>query len=250
MVPVRVDQMSRQQALALLQAGLPPLPQDVAAALVVEAGRWPLLLRLAGTALAERVRLGADVNAAAGKLLATLRQGRKQEMGTPTAPAAQPLDVAVPDQRSRAVRATIEASTGLLSTGDRVRLAELAVFAEEEDIPVPLVVQLWQAAGGLDEMAARALCARLADLALLSPAPGGGTVSVHDVIRDYLRDELEPARLAQLHRVLLDTTAKTLPAAAAAGTGTVTAWWELPGRPVPAGAPDRATSARKRCQQA
>jgi WD40 repeat protein len=229
-VPVRVDQMSQQQALALLQVGLPPLPHDVAAALIAGTGRWPLLLRLAGKALAEQVRLGADATEAAEKLLVTLRQGGKLEMGDQAGPGSRPLDVADPDQRSRAVRATIEASTGLLSPADRARLAELAVFAEDEDVPVRLVAQLWQAADGLDETAARALCARLADLALLSPAPGGGTVAMHDVIRDYLRGELGPAQLAQLHQVLLDTTAKTLPAAAAAGPGTVTAWWELPGQ--------------------
>jgi WD40 repeat protein len=231
MVPVRVDQMSQQQALALLQAGLPPLPRDVAAALVAEAGRWPLLLRLASTALAEQVRLGADVTAAAGKLLVKLHQGGKLEMGAQAAAARRPLNVAVPGQRSRAVRATIEASTGLLSAADRGRLAELSVFAEDEDIPVPLVAALWQATGGLDELDARALCARLASLALLSPAPDGGTVAMHDVIRDYLRDELGAARLARLHQVLLDAAAATLPAAAAlAGTDAVTAWWDLPGQ--------------------
>src|SRR6185437_12327088 len=57
-----------------------------------------------------------------------------------------------------------------------------------------------------------------------------GTITVHDVIRDYLREELGPARLTQLHQVLLDTAAKTLPAADAAGHGTVTAWWDLPGQ--------------------
>ena len=81
-------------------------------------------------------------------------------------------------------------------------------------------------------MAAGALCARLADLALLTliPGHGGGTVSLHDVIRDLLREQLGPARVTQLHQVLLDGVAGGLPRApaAAAGSGTVTAWWELP----------------------
>ena len=230
MVPVRVDQMSQQQALALLQDGLPPLPHDVAAALVAEAGRWPLLLRLAGQALVKQVRLGADVTAAGEKLLVKLRQGGKLEMGTQAAVAGQSLDVANPVLRSRAVRATIEASAGLVGAADRERLAELSVFAEDEDIPVPLIAQLWQATHGMDEMTARALCAELADLALLSPAPDGGTVAMHDVIRDYLQEELGPARLAQLHQVLLDTTADILPVAAGGEPGAVTAWWELPGQ--------------------
>ena len=53
---------------------------------------------------------------------------------------------------------------------------------------------------------------------------------MHDVIRDYLRDELGGARLAELHQVLLDAVAGDLPKAApvAAGADMVTAWWELP----------------------
>ena len=53
---------------------------------------------------------------------------------------------------------------------------------------------------------------------------------MHDVIRDFLREELGSTRLAQLHQVLVDAAAVGLPtaAAAAAGGGTVTAWWELP----------------------
>ena len=72
-----------------------------------------------------------------------------------------------------------------------------------------------------------------ADLALLTLVPGGdgGAITVHDVIRDFLREELGSTRLAQLHQVLLDAAAQGLPtaAAAAAGGGMVTAWWELPG---------------------
>ena len=53
---------------------------------------------------------------------------------------------------------------------------------------------------------------------------------MHDVIRDFLREELGSTRLAQLHQVLLDAAAEGLPTAAAAavGGGMVTAWWELP----------------------
>ena len=55
-----------------------------------------------------------------------------------------------------------------------------------------MITALWQATGGLDRMASRGLCARLADLALLTLAPGGdgGAITVHDVIRDFLREEL------------------------------------------------------------
>ena len=230
-VPVKVDQMSETQARALLAAGLPPLPAAVAAGLLEETGRWPLLLRLANKILADQAQL-RDIAAAAEDLLGRLRRGGALAVDPLTGAAGHQLDVNDPDQRQQAVRATIQASTGLLTAADHDRFAELAVFAEDETIPVTLITALWQATGGLDRMAAGALCARLANLALLTPVPGGdkGAVTVHDVIRDFLRDELGGTRLTQLHQVLLNTVAQGLPTAAAArGGGTVTAWWELPG---------------------
>ena len=230
-VPVRVDQMLDAQALAVLGYGLPRLPPAVAAGLLAETGRWPLLLRLVNKILAGQASLQPDIGAVAEDLLGRLCAGGALEVDELTGAAGQQLDVADPDQRAKAVRATIQASTGMLGPAERRRLAELAVFAEDEIIPVPLITVLWQATGGLDPIAARALCARLADLALLTLVPGGdgGAITMHDVIRDFLRDQLGAARLAQLHGILVDTAAKGLPAAAAvAGPGMVAAWWELP----------------------
>ena len=55
---------------------------------------------------------------------------------------------------------------------------------------------------------------------------------MHDVIREYLREELGDTRLKQLHRVLLDTVADGLPVPAAAEPrdpdGGLIAWWMLP----------------------
>ena len=232
-VPVNVDQMSETQARALLSAGLPPLSAAVAAGLLKETGRWPLLLRLVNKILADQAQLQPDITIAAEDLLGRLRRGGAVEVDELTGAAGQQLDVSDPDQRNKAVRTTIQASTSLLSTIEHDRFTELAVFAEDETIPVTLITALWQDTGRLDRMATGALCARLSDLALLTLVPGGddGAITVHDVIRDFLREELGSTRLAQLHQVLLDTAAQGLPtaAAAAAGGGLVTAWWELPG---------------------
>jgi hypothetical protein len=94
------------------------------------------------------------------------------------------------------VAATIEASAGSLAGEDRARLTELSIFVEDETIPVSLVAVLWQATAGTDEAQTRLLCARLADLALLSltGTEDGGTISLHDVVRDYLGQQLrDPA---------------------------------------------------------
>jgi WD40 repeat protein len=229
-VPVTIDEMTIAQAQTLLQHGLPPLPPAVITDLLAETGRWPLLLRLVNKILASQAVLdNGNVPAAAGELLDRLRAGGALQADELTGTAARPLDLGDPDQRATAVRATIEASTSLLTADEASRLADLAVFAEDETIPLSLITALWRhSAGGTGQLGATALAARLADLALLSLAPGGA-VTMHDVIRDYLRARLGPGRLTQLHNALLNGAAAALPAApAASGSGTVIAWWQLP----------------------
>ena len=229
-IPVRVDQMTDRQARALLLHGLPPLPSATVSGLLEETGRWPLLVRLVSKFLAGQVAVQPDIAAAAGELLSRLRAGGALRVDEFSGAAERQLDVGDPDQRNEAVRATIEASAGLLSSAERDRLAELAVFAEDETIPIGVITLLWQATGGMDHLAVGALVARLADLALLALVPGSKTVAIHDVIRDYLSENLGTVRLTQLHAILIDAVAGGLRRApAVTGEGQVTAWWELPG---------------------
>jgi WD40 repeat protein len=233
-VSVKVDQMSVAQSRAVLTAGLPQLPPDVVDGMLTETARWALLLRLVNRILMDQARLRTDVGAVARELLDRLRRTGALQVDQLSGAAVQQLDVNDPDQRQRAIAATIEASMGLLGGDERDRFAELAVFAEDEAVPVALVAALWQATGGVDVMATRALCARLADLALLTltRTGEGGTIGVHDVLRDFLHEELGSERLRHLHQLLLRTVAAELPRAPTAepipgGTHHV-AWWELP----------------------
>ena len=149
-----------------------------------------------------------------------------------TGAAAQQLDVSDPDQRNKAVRATIQASTSLLGEAEHDRFAELAIFAEDETIPVTLlslaVAGHWRP--GPDGQPGA-----------LRPAgrPGPGDPDPRGRRRDHHPARRHPrlparrlgaARLAQVHRVLLEAVAAGLPRAPApAGdAGKVTAWWELP----------------------
>jgi WD40 repeat protein len=233
--PVKVDRMSEEQARVLISAGLPPLPPAVTVGLINETGRWPLLLRLVNKILADQARLQPDLTVAATDLLIRLRGSGKLQLDALTGAAVQQLDIGNPDERNKAVQATIRASTSLLNPDDYDRLAELSVFVEDEIISVTLVADLLQATGGLDHLATNALCARLADLALITLVPGGdgGAVTMHDVLRDFLREEIGQTRLPQLHRILVDTAIQGLPsafAAVAGADGIVTPWWELPNR--------------------
>ncbi|MEV0731570.1 NB-ARC domain-containing protein [Polymorphospora sp. NPDC050346] len=230
-VSVRVDQMSRTQARQVLVAGLVPEPSSsVLEGLLVETGRWPLLLRLINKIMVDQTRSHTDVDEVARELLQRLRRDGALQVDQLTGATTRQLDVNDPDQRDKAVATTIEASTGLLSAAEYARFAELAIFVEDETVPISLVAAGWRATSGLDETESRALCARLADLALLTlSTDDDGTIGLHDVIRDYLADRLGPAEVARLHRRLLDGVAADLPRVpAVSGQGTVVAWWELP----------------------
>jgi WD40 repeat protein len=227
---VRVDQMSAEQAISLLTRGIPSLHPEIVDGLLGVTGRWPLLLRLANKILSNATRTGADVSSVGHQLLARLRSGGPAAVDDLSGEAGRVLDVGRPEERARAVRATIAASTNLLSQRDAERFSELAVFAEDETMPLQLINRLWHATGQLDELQTSQLCARLSELSLVSARNGG--IAMHDVIRDFLRGELGERRVRELHSLLIDAVATQLPLdrlPAGDRQGTATrAWWELP----------------------
>ncbi|MCX4657280.1 NB-ARC domain-containing protein [Streptomyces microflavus] len=224
---IRVDQMSQDQARAVLLWELPPLPTPLVDALLETTGRWALLLRLTNRLIAERCASGADPTATAEGALQRLRDSGPAAVDDPA--AAWDLDD--PHQRNQAIRPSIEAATTLLPPGGPDRFTELGIFAEDESIPIPLIAQLWQASGALTEDQTRALCRNLERLSLLSLNPAnGGTVTLHDVIRDHLRNTLGPAGLTRTNRLLTDTLAAGLPTAGPLATdqpGPRNSWWQL-----------------------
>jgi len=158
---VRVDQMSPEQAQALLTSGLPSLDPAVVQGLLAVTGRWPLLLRLVSTILADYARVDTDasaVSAQATVLLEKLRAGGPAVVDDLLGDVDRSLNVGQPQERTQAVRATIGASTSMLSRNDVERFHELAVFAEDEAVPFRLVAQLWRATAGLDDLQAAQVC--------------------------------------------------------------------------------------------
>ena len=224
---IKVDEMTPEQARVVLTWKLPSLPADVVEGLLRATGRWPLLLRLANGLISELVTTGADAAAAASELLRRLRTQGPAAVDTPD----EEWDLDDPARRSRAVRATVEASTSLLPGDHARRFLELGVFVEDEVVPSRLVAQLWRATGGMDEIATRRLCHHLAGLSLLSLSEdNGGGISLHDAIRDYLRVGLGETTLATLHAQLIDVVADTLPVADPLVPGAPRpgrAWWRL-----------------------
>ena len=231
---IRVDQMSAEQAHRLLTVGLPPLNPLLTRSLLAVTGRWPLLLRLVNKILVNAVTAGGDANAAGELLLQQLRTTGPAVVDDLLGKDGTSLDIQAPIERARAVRATIEASTSLLSPEDGQRFAELCIFAEDESIPFKMVVRLWWATAKQDELRILQLCTRLDDLALVTvvaDGPDTAVIMLHDVVREFLRGELGNERLAELNGMLLSTVAEALPSAGTLNFGAPSseqvAWWEL-----------------------
>ena len=93
---VRVDQMSPEQARALLTSGLPPLDPAVVEGLLAVTGRWPLLLRLVNKILADYAQVAADVSAQGTVLLERLRAGGPAVVDELLGDAWRGLDVGQP----------------------------------------------------------------------------------------------------------------------------------------------------------
>ncbi|WP_331735526.1 NB-ARC domain-containing protein (plasmid) [Streptomyces sp. NBC_01166] len=224
---ILVDQMTLGQARAVLTWELDGLPPLTTGALLDTTGRWPLLLRLVNRQIKAQVETGQDLARAAEEMLHHLRVEGPQGVD----PTGASIGMDRPEERRRAIRATVEAATDLLREGGMERFAELAIFAEDETVPVRLIARLWRATGGLSERASRDLCAQLAHLSLLTlTSDNGGRISLHDVIRDYLLGTHDPTRLAALHGHLVDVSADDLPDAAPPSPHTpapYSAWWEL-----------------------
>ncbi|MGN9796146.1 NB-ARC domain-containing protein [Streptomyces sp. OZ13] len=222
---IHVDAMSPDQALAVLTHNLPAMPAGLVDSLLRKTGRWALLLRLANRLIAELVHTGVDPQTAGERVLARISATGPAGVDQPGAV----WDLDDPAQRSQAVQATVEAATTLLPPGATDRFTELGIFAEDELVPLSAIALLWRATGSLTEDQSRLLCADLERLSLITLArEGGGTVSLHDVIRDYLRGDLGTAGLLRLNGVFVDSVAATLPPAQALTSRTPeSAWWQL-----------------------
>ncbi|WP_328450008.1 NB-ARC domain-containing protein [Streptomyces sp. NBC_00386] len=224
---IQVDQMSHAQARNVLTWNLPSLPAALVDALLQATGRWALLLRLTNRLITEQCASGADPTSTAEQILHRLCSNGPAAVDDP----AGTWNLDDPHLRNQVAQASIEASTTLLPPGGPDRFTELGIFAEDESIPVPVIALLWQASSGLTEEQARTLCRNLERLSLLTLSQvNGGTISLHDVVRDYLRNKLGADGLARVNRLLLDTVAATLPPAQALATrqpNPERAWWRL-----------------------
>jgi hypothetical protein len=186
-----VDEMSASEAVAMLTARLPGPPPDPAPfqALAQALGEWPLLLRLAASAMAELVELGCSVAEALATILDDLAEG-----------GITSWDRDSPSDRNAAVAQTLQLSLKRLTAAEQEHYKKLAVFPEDEPIPLPVASELW----GLDRNNSRCLAVKLAKASLLEFNPAAGQIRLHDVLRTFLGQTLGQAALAQAQAGLID----------------------------------------------
>jgi WD40 repeat protein len=217
---VEVDAMPDQVAQRLLSRGLPQIPRRLEHDLLKLGGGWPLLLSLINGRLAEDLSRGGHLDMAAKDAAERLRRD---------GPVA--LDIKGAESRQLAVAATIDYSLYTLAAPDRDRFRQLGIFAEDAEIPLPLITAVWRAGdpAGMSNADADALCEQLDGLSLVSLAWAGDrkVLIIHDVIRDFVRSALGPKKVVELNVALLSAVAAGLPPIAAAQDGEPVAWWGL-----------------------
>jgi uncharacterized protein DUF4062/NB-ARC domain-containing protein len=209
---VQVDEMDRSEAELLLTVGVPGTSRGVVEGLLAATGRWPVLLALVNGAVRANLNGGRRVDDSMREILHELRT---------TGPTA--LDVTDANERHTAVARTIEVSLARLTSEQRARYLELAVFGEDVAIPGAVLARYWNAIGGWSEFQTRRYCQHLADLALVSEYHGDPEhVVLHDVIRAYLCEQTRHRR-GELDRALIDAHRNLVPV-----EGGTSAWWQLP----------------------
>lgn len=187
---IDIGLMQHDDALRLLEAGLPAGQKARLQAMAQQLGGWSVLLRLANRALRLRVE--------------------RQRM-----PLSRALDLAEQDlarkgvvafdagERSFAVATTMDASLDLLKPDERSRYLELAIFPQDVPIPMESIAQLWQLTAGLKaHEASELVAARLEPLSLLDYEGDATMLRMHDVLRSYLLTVV--ADRAAMHARLAD----------------------------------------------
>ncbi|WP_261567711.1 NB-ARC domain-containing protein [Frankia gtarii] len=219
---VVVDAMVREQAIGILTAAVPGLaPAALSTStpvstsvdrLAARCGDWPLLLGLAAGAIRTRVGRGVPVGDAVTATLEGLA-------------AAGPGAFDDERNRARSVATAITASVDILAAGsdpDRVtRYHELAIFAEEAVIPLPVLERFWAAAAGWTPWQTSRFCELLDELALAHLGQDPPGLTLHQVVREHLRLALGDT-LPAAHARLLDAYRRDLPVVDGR-----TAWWLL-----------------------
>lgn len=206
-VRVHVDSMKEAEAVELLSQGLGTIGPIEAALLRRLArerlGEWPVVIRLVNRFMRREVERGS-----------TPLEAIEHANGRLDKKKLTYFDRNDEKARDAAVESTVRASIEYLveevgrnrnpTVYNSRRYEELAVFAEDVDVPVATIVRLWRTVADADEVESRDLLKDLYNLALLQALDLKlGTVRLHDVMRKYLTQQLGTRTLRRLHQQII-----------------------------------------------
>lgn len=202
---VLVDRMRDAEAADVLTQGIIDAPAAAVHALCMVTGYWPVLLSIANRILRRVIRSGMDPAVAVDTLAERLRRN---------GPAA--LDITSSGSRAEAVAVTVEVGLDQVPPGIRDRYLELAIFAEDREIPLDLLEHYWRETAGLDRAAVEQACVAMADLSLVTDLRfDQRTLRVHDVLRAYLRQRVGAEGMRTSNALFLASVGRDGP------------WWKL-----------------------
>jgi hypothetical protein len=189
-----IDKMKPIEAVELLGAGIDPDAVKSQAVhlrhLARELREYPLVLALANTQIAN---LMTDIGLSLPEAL-SLAQETLSEQGV------LGFDDTSPEERTRAVSATLDVSIRQLHPEERQRMyKELAIFPEDALIPLSTLEKYW----GLSKIATLQFCQLLYRKTALLHSFEGMAIRIHDVFRDYLIRQWTPDQLKNLHQRLI-----------------------------------------------
>jgi len=185
-ISILVDAMASSEAVSLLRLGLADgdsLPKEFGS-LTVRLGEWALLLKLVNGTLRKLAKGGLSVSEALQRV--------NEDLDEEGFSAFNQND---PESRHAAASKTILVSVKRLSEKDRDRYFHLAIFPEDEDIPLSVLERYWE----LSRSATRKLCDQLNDLSLLRDFDQRQqSIRLHDVTRQVLIEQRKDG-LSALH---------------------------------------------------
>jgi WD40 repeat protein len=183
---VDVDEMTSEESVELLTAGLGVDYDEEFSELAKRLGEWPLMLELTNGAIRKRMTRQS--------LSDTLKwiNTALDHKGFTAFDARRATD----KDRNDAIAKSIQVSLDLLDQDEQEHYIELAIFPEDVAIPQSILESLWE----MNEFDADELASLFDELSLLKY--DGEVVRLHDVMRAYLHSQLkEPSRS---HRRLID----------------------------------------------
>ncbi|MEP4195696.1 MAG: TIR domain-containing protein, partial [Aliishimia sp.] len=185
-VQIDVEQLTGQEALAVLSRGLNPAPDERTSLqnFADEHWRWAQLLAICNHAILKRMKRGGRLEAVLTDVRQALRTG--QQIGR--------------DDRDLTLQAALDLSLSDMEPDLRDKLLLLAALDEDTEVPTDVLANLWD----VELFTAQDICIELEIRSLLQPVDLTKPVAVHDNVLWFLKLRSSADETREAHKRFLD----------------------------------------------